>query len=326
MLSYNQIINKIDQLEEANILLSALELRVFSILEKKSISAKQVANDIKVKLEGAEVLLNALTAMGVLTKNTNGYKNTHVAYKYFCESSPDFKKGTVMLKMDGRGEYESLLHTIKYGRNLKEFEGEDDPIFRKLFTLAMHERSEKYASKVAKAVTQKKVGKLIDLGCGPGSYSAAILKKDKTATATLLDRAVAIKVARKLFKNQSLYKRLNFVSGDLFDNKFESGYDTVLLSNIIHIYNTSQNKTIFKKINKCLKNGGRFILYDLFLKNSKIEPYDAALFAITMLLYTKTGKSYTFGEVYSLLKNSGFTQIKKTEIGFGSSIIEAIKS
>jgi len=326
MLSYNQIINKIDQLEEANILLSALELRVFSILEKKSMSAKQVANDIKVKLEGAEVLLNALTAMGVLTKNTNGYKNTHVAYKYFCESSPDFKKGTVMLKMDGRGEYESLLHTIKYGRNLKEFEGEDDPIFRKLFTLAMHERSEKYASKVAKAVTQKKVGKLIDLGCGPGSYSAAILKKDKTATATLLDRAVAIKVARKLFKNQSLYKRLNFVSGDLFDNKFESGYDTVLLSNIIHIYNTSQNKTIFKKINKCLKTGGRFILYDLFLKNSKIEPYDAALFAITMLLYTKTGKSYTFGEVYSLLKNSGFTQIKKTEIGFGSSIIEATKS
>lgn len=326
MLSYNQIINKIDQLEEANILLSALELRVFSILEKQSMSAKQVANDIKVKLEGAEVLLNALTAMGVLTKNTNGYKNTHVAYKYFCESSPDFKKGTVMLKMDGRGEYESLLHTIKYGRNLKEFEGEDDPIFRKLFTLAMHERSEKYASKVAKAVTQKKVGKLIDLGCGPGSYSAAILKKDKTATATLLDRAVAIKVARKLFKNQSLYKRLNFVSGDLFDNKFESGYDTVLLSNIIHIYNTSQNKTIFKKINKCLKNGGRFILYDLFLKNSKIEPYDAALFAITMLLYTKTGKSYTFGEVYSLLKNSGFTQIKKTEIGFGTSIIEATKS
>ena len=326
MLSYNQIINKIDQLEEANILLSALELRVFSILEKQSMSAKQVANDIKVKLEGAEVLLNALTAMGVLTKNTNGYKNTHVAYKYFCESSPDFKKGTVMLKMDGRGEYESLLHTIKYGRNLKEFEGEDDPIFRKLFTLAMHERSEKYASKVAKAVTQKKVGKLIDLGWGPGSYSAAILKKDKTATATLLDRAVAIKVARKLFKNQSLYKRLNFVSGDLFDNKFESGYDTVLLSNIIHIYNTSQNKTIFKKINKCLKNGGRFILYDLFLKNSKIEPYDAALFAITMLLYTKTGKSYTFGEVYSLLKNSGFTQIKKTEIGFGTSIIEATKS
>ena len=326
MLSYNQIINKIDQLEEANILLSALELRVFSILEKQSMSAKQVANDIKVKLEGAEVLLNALTAMGVLTKNTNGYKNTHVTYKYFCESSPDFKKGTVMLKMDGRGEYESLLHTIKYGRNLKEFEGEDDPIFRKLFTLAMHERSEKYASKVAKAVTQKKVGKLIDLGCGPGSYSATILKKDKTATATLLDRAVAIKVARKLFKNQSLYKRLNFVSGDLFDNKFESEYDTVLLSNIIHIYNTSQNKTIFKKINTCLKNGGRFILYDLFLKNSKIEPYDAALFAITMLLYTKTGKSYTFGEVYSLLKNSGFTQIKKTEIGFGSSIIEAIKS
>ena len=35
MLSYKNIINKIDQLEEANILLSALEFDVFSVLEKK---------------------------------------------------------------------------------------------------------------------------------------------------------------------------------------------------------------------------------------------------------------------------------------------------
>jgi len=86
-----------------------------------------------------------------------------------------------------------------------------------------------------------------------------------------------------------------------------------------------ENKIIFKKINKALKKGGRFVLYDLFLNNSKTGPYDAALFAITMLLYTKTGKSYAFGEVDSLLRNAGFARIKKTKIGDGSSIIEAIK-
>jgi len=326
MLSYKDIINKIDQLEEANILLSALDFNIFSILEKKSLSAKRLANVTKTKLEGMEILLNALTAMGVLNKTKNIYKNTPVTYKYFCKSSPDFRIGTVMLKLDSRGEYEDFSKIIKNGRNYKEFESEEDPKFRKLFTYAMHERSELSAYKVAEAVNRKKVGKLLDLGCGPGSYTAAILKEDKTATATLMDRAAAIKVARKLCKTQSVYNRLHFVSGDFFDDELGEGYDTVLMSNIIHIYSATENKTIFKKINKALKKGGRFILYDLFLNNSKTGPYDAALFAITMLLYTKTGKSYAFGEVESLLRNAGFGRMKKTKIGDGSSIVEVIKN
>ena len=326
MLSYKDIINKIDQLEEANILLSALDFKIFSILEKKSLSAKRVASVTKTKLEGMEILLNALTAMGVLNKTKNTYKNTPVTYKYFCKSSPDFRIGTVMLKLDSRGEYEDFSKIIKNGRNYKEFESEEDPKFRKLFTYAMHERSELSAYKVAEAVNQKKIGKLLDLGCGPGSYTAAILKEDKTATATLMDRAAAIKVARKLCKTQSVYNRLHFVSGDFLDDELGEGYDTVLMSNIIHIYSATENKTIFKKINKALKKGGRFILYDLFLNNSKTGPYDAALFAITMLLYTKTGKSYAFGEVESLLRNAGFGRMKKTKIGDGSSIVEVIKN
>ena len=325
MLSYKNIINKIDQLEEANIILSALEFNIFSVLEKNSLRAKQVASLTKTKLEGMEILLNALTAMGVLNKNKNIFSNTPVTYKYFCQTSPDFRLGTVMLKMDSRGEYEKLSKIIKKGRDGKEFEREDNPKFRHLFTYAMHERSELAADKVADTVSQNKIGKLLDLGCGPGSYTTAILKKDKTATATLMDRAAAIKVARKICKTQAVYNRLHFVSGDLFDDEFGERYDTVLLSNIIHIYNDIENKAIFKKINKALKKGGRFVLYDLFLNNSKTEPYDATLFAITMLLYTKTGKSYAFGEAEALLRNAGFARIKKTKIGEGPSIIEAIK-
>ena len=325
MLSYKNIINKIDQLEEANILISALEFNVFSVLGKNSMRAQQVANLTKTKFEGMEILLNALAAMGVLNKRKNTFRNTPVTYKYFCKSSPDFRIGTVMLKMSSRSEYEKLSKIIKKGRDCKDFESKDDPKFRHHFTYAMHERSSLSADRVADVVSQKKIGKLLDLGCGPGSYTAAILKKDKTATATLMDRTVAIKVARKICKTQSVYNRLNFVCGDIFDDEFGEGYDTILLSNIIHIYNARENKAIFKKINKALKKGGRLVLYDLFLNNSKTDPYDAALFAITMILYTKTGKSYTFGETDSLLRNAGFSRIKKTKIGEGSSILEAIK-
>ncbi|SVC04894.1 uncharacterized protein METZ01_LOCUS257748 [marine metagenome] len=325
MLSYKNIIKKIEQLEEANILISALEFNIFSVLKNKPLSSRQIASITKTNFEATELLLNALAAMGALYKIKNHYKNTPVTYKYFCKASPDFKKGTVMLKADGRGEFEKLSKVIQKGRDIKEFEGEDDPKFRRLFTFAMHERSQLYAKKLANIVTKKKVGKLIDLGCGPGSYSVEILKKDKTATATLMDRATALKVGCELYKNQAVYKRLKFVCCDLFNDEFGEGYDTVLLSNVLHIYSHRENKSLFKKINKALISGGRFIIFDLFLKDSKIEPYDAALFAITMILYTKTGKSYSFGEIDSLLKKEGFTRLKKINIGYGSSVIEARK-
>ena len=185
MLSYTNIIKKIEQLEEANILISAFEFNIFSVLKNKSLSSKQIANIAKTNSEATELLLNALAAMGALHKNKSRYKNTTVTYKYFCKTSPNFRKGTVMLKTDGRGEFENLSKVIKKGRDVKKFEGEDDPKFRRIFTFAMHERSQMYAKKLANFVTKKKVGKLIDLGCGPGSYSVEILKIDKTAKATL---------------------------------------------------------------------------------------------------------------------------------------------
>ena len=230
-----------------------------------------------------------------------------------------------MLKQENREEYGQLTKILRDGRDLQSFAAVDDSKFRHLFTYAMHERSEMCVGKVAEIVTKKYVGNLVDLGCGPGSYSVAILKRDKNATAVLIDRPVAIRVARKIHKNHSAYRRLKFIGGDLFEDHFGDNYDTVLLSNILHIYNWQENKTLFKKIYKALIEGGRFVLYDFFLKDNQIEPYDAALFAMTMLLYTKTGKSYTFGEVESLLKNEGFTGFKRSRVDHGSSIIEAIK-
>ena len=325
MLSYQEIINKIDQLEEANILVSALELRIFSILDKRWMSVSAISRVAMTQLDGMKMLLNALSAMGVLKKRDDKYKNTQITYKYFCESSPSFKKGTVMLKLENRDEYNQLTKVIRNGRDINSFEGDDDPEFRHLFTYAMHERSELYSDEVAKIITKNPVGNLIDLGCGSGTYSISILKRDKKAKATLMDRTEAIGVVHSIHKENSVYKRLKFICGDLFHNEFGLDYNTVLLFNILHIYNLQENKKLFQKIHKALRKGGRFILFDFFLKQNQIEPYDAALFALTMLLFTKTGKSYTFREVQSLLKDTGFARFKKMDVGYGSSIIEAIK-
>lgn len=325
MLTYEKFIDTVDGIEEARILLAALETRIFTILAKSGMTSRQIASRAKTDPEGTLCLLNALVAMGALRLRSGKYTNAPDMYKHFCETSPHYKKGTVHLRSENNDEWTQLLKAIRKGRNPKEYEGGDNPKFRRLFTHAMHERSLKFADEIARIVTQKPVGRMLDLGAGPASYSAAILKMDKQATATALDRPSALKVAKELHGNGRLRKRLRFLKGDLFDTPFGENYDAVFFSNILHIYSVKENKILLKKINKCLVKGGRIILVDLFLKDSRTEPYNAALFSLTMLLFTATGKTYTFTETEKLLKQCGFGQFKRTPVKQGSAIIQAIK-
>jgi ubiquinone/menaquinone biosynthesis C-methylase UbiE len=178
---------------------------------------------------------------------------------------------------------------------------------------------------VAKVVARKPVGRLLDLGGGPGSYSAAILRKDKKASATLFDRKTTLEVARKILASSRVFSRFDFLEGDIFQTDYGKAFDTIFLSNVLHIYNSKENKTLFKKINRALVPGGRFILVDLFLRENRTAPFDAALFSLTMLMFTATGKIYTFKETEALLQSTGFGSFKRFPLDEGSSLIEAVK-
>ncbi len=317
---------KINALEEANILITALRLEVFSVLGKASLSASEVARKTRSKKEGIEVLLLALVSMGALRCKEGKFSNTPVTYKNLCKDSPHYKRGFVMLRQEDGDEWSQLYHTIKNGRNLADYEDDDDPEFRREFSYAMHERSSRFSGKIADIVARKPVGSILDLGGGPGSYSAAILKKDKNAKGTVLDRSSALSVAREIAKSLKLARRFKYIEGDIFETPLKCEYDTIYLSNVLHIYNPGENKSLFKKIYKALKPGGRFIIVDLFLKENRYEPYDPALFSITMLLYTATGKVYTFAETEKLLKQTGFINAQWFPLGEGSQLVEACKS
>ena len=325
MLKFDQIIKKIDQLEEANILLAALELQVFSILDNKLLSSQVIAKRAGSKPQETEILLNALVAMGALFRANRQFKNTPETYKHLCETSSHYKKGFVRLRQENRDEWAHLLEILKNGRDPSQYEGNEDPEFRRLFTHAMHERSEMYSGKVAEVVAREPVGRLLDLGGGPGSYGSAILRKDKNATATLFDRKMALEVAREILTTSRVFTRFDFLEGDLFQTDFGSAFDTIFLSNVLHIYNPKENKILFKKICRALNKGGRFILADFFLRENRTESYDAALFSLTMLMFTATGKTYTFKETEALLKSTGFGSFKRFSLDEGSSLIEAVK-
>ena len=325
MLTLKQFTDTIDRLEEARILMAALEFRIFSILRQKKMTSSEVARQSKTKKGEMEALLNALTAMKALKFHKGRYSSAPQMYKYFCEDSPHYLRGTAFLKLEKNDEWARLIDIIRNGRDLSEFEEEDDPEFRDPFTHAMHERSGPYAAKIAEIITRKPAGRFLDLGSGPGTYSAAVLKKDKKAQAFLLDRATALKVARELHEPFAYWSRMELKPGDLFNTPYGQSMDTIFYSNILHIYNSQENKKLFFKMKKALVKGGRLILVDFFHTRDATQPYEAALFGVTMLLFTATGKTYSYDETEQLLSQTGFHKFRRISLGEGTGMLVALK-
>ena len=74
-----------------------------------------------------------------------------------------------------------------------------------------------------------------------------------------------------------------------------------------------------------MKLGVGLIIVDLFLNTDLTQPYNAALFSLTMLMFTATGRTYSFNETETLLRKVGFGKLKRFDLDRGSSVIEAEK-
>ena len=75
---------------ETKILLTAVELDLFSTLKGCSLTINQMAESRELNPRALELVMNALVAMRVVTKEEKMYANTAVAERYLVQSSPEY--------------------------------------------------------------------------------------------------------------------------------------------------------------------------------------------------------------------------------------------
>ena len=76
---------------------------------------------------------------------------------------------------------------------------------------------------------------------------------------------------------------------------------------------------------KALVKGGRVVLVDYLHTRDYSRPYEAALFGVTMLLFTATGKTYSYDETEKLLSKTGFHKFRRFPLKEGAGMLVAFK-
>jgi SAM-dependent methyltransferase len=158
----------------------------------------------------------------------------------------------------------------------------------------------------------------------------AFLAKNPRLRATVCDRPAALEVAREIATTRHAGARLSYLPLDLLKDDIPGLFDVIWYSNVLHIYSPQENLNVFRRARAALAEGGRLIVQDAFLHDREgLFPEEASLFAVTMLLFTETGNTYSMADTAAWLKNAGFASVRPVEMTRGredweGGIIEAL--
>jgi predicted O-methyltransferase YrrM len=169
-----------------------------------------------------------------------------------------------------------------------------------------------------------KAGRLLDVGAGHGSYSIALCRKYPQLRATLFDSAQALEVARRQVEAAGLGGRIDFVAGDFLADELPSGYDVLLLFNILHGFTPEQNQVLLHKTAGALAPGGRIAVLEQLTGagGSRANRAINGLLAFSFFL-TLGGQVYGLEELSGWLQGADFGRIRRHPLRMsgGSSLV-----
>lgn len=296
--------------QSAAVLIAAAELDVFTILHTQPMDAMQLARKIKGDLRATGILLDALAALGLLTKGTGAkplYRVTRSAAQTLTETGSQSMLGMVRHLGNCYRNWGDLASTVKSGTpaerqpSVRGAAGDLDSFIR-----AMHEISDPMAMPLIQSLGPLDFTHLLDLGGASGTWTIPFLQLNPEATATIFDQPAVIPMAKRLMKQAGLAKRVRLVAGDFTSDSLPAGADLAWVSAIVHQNSRAQNQAMFAKVFDALVPGGRVLIRDIVMDRTRTQPVSGALFAVNMLTATPAGGTFTFSELREDLSSVGF--------------------
>lgn len=320
--SFDDLMEVTKGFRRARIILSAVETDIFNIIGNAKLSAKQVAETENLNPRAVEMMLDALVAMGLLIKEDDWYGLSEFAAEYLCKGS-EAHIGATMLHHANLWQNWSNLTDIIRGEVTDWMMRRpllSDPGLNRSFILCMHDLHYPDALRMCQFLDFTDVKHMVDLGGGAGSYSIAFVKHTRELLSTIIDLPQTIEVAKEIVADFGLQDRIECKVGDIFHDlmlPFGNDIDLFFLSNVIHQEGYDENARLMKRLYNNLRHGGRIIINDVMMDESRTHPEEGALFSVNMLVGTERGKSYTKSEIERMLTDAGFEVSFEHDLAFG---------
>jgi len=312
--------------QKSRIILTAVELDIFSIIRSGGKSIMEISEAVSGNPKATERLLEALCAIGLLVKKDNLYFNTDSSEKYLVKGMPEYLGGlnhqahlwhswtnltSIVRQGQGTGILSSSLANADWSR---------------AFIAAMQARGMARAKIIATMLNLNHAKLMLDLGGGSGVFAAAILEKNENMHAVVFDLPEIVPITQEYFAQFRSGSRMKTIADDYHRDDIGQDYDLIFMSAVIHSNSFEENAKLIAKCARSLNKNGQLIIVDYVMDESRIEPATGAMFAINMLVGTDGGDTFTENEIKEWFHSAGLLHRYTQRLEDGNSIVTAYKN
>lgn len=302
-------------LQVTAIVQAGLQLGVFDQIAAGKNQAATIAVAIDADERGSGILLDALTALGLLERDADVYRLSPLADAFLVSNRPAYLGGMadILAPPWTWTSHQRLAEIVRHGGTILDEHGETPGhAFWETFAPSSVGIAGPAAQVIADLVEewcgQRERPEILDVACGSGLFSLTLAARLPTARATLLDWANVLELTKDNVARLGLHERTSLLEGDMFKVPLGGPYDLIIASHVFHHFSEQRSLELLRRLAEALKVDGRLVVHDFMPGPQPTQAPFPYLFSVRMLTWTREGQAHSLDTYRRLLKEAGFAE------------------
>lgn len=317
------------------VLCTAMKLGIFAALVEGAKNLGEIASSTACSTRGVRMVLNCMTAMGLLEKKGETYGLNDFSRRYFLPSAEDYI-GRLFINCEPLLRlWLTLPEAVRTGKPTLSFATDAEKIQLEISIadalFQVHRACAwRLADLLGNGSSPSERGhatiKILDVAAGSAVWSIPFALKYEGAQIAAVDLPPVLEVTKKYTRKFGVESRYTFIEADVGESDFGSNdYDWVLLGHICHSLGARGSQELISKSFRALRDKGRLLIIDFIPDEERSYELLPLLLAINALLGAPEGDTFTFSEYRSWLMKAGFSEAHTVQVGEHSPIIVGLK-
>ena len=307
----------------SKVLLTAVELGVFTALSNRALTGAELGKALKLHPRGTYDFFDTLMSMGFLEREGDGaqakYSNTEETAQFLDKNQPHYVGG--IMEMASQRLYKfwhDLPDALRTGKPQNEVKHSQKPMFEELyadlprleqFMNAMTGISRGNFQALADKFDFSKYKTLCDVGGATAILSVIVAQKHPHLKCFSFDLPQVEPIALGRINKEKLQSRVSTVAGDFFKDNLPKA-DVITMGMILNDWNLPNKKHLIKSAYAALPKGGALIAVENIIDDARRENTFGLLMSLNMLIEFGNAFDFTFADYKIWCKEAGFTRFE----------------
>ena len=272
---------------------------VLKAIAGETTSAAAVATECGIDARAANLVLDALAAIGLVTRTDAGYLPAPVlqfltgtyedlSNQYWAYLPEYLKTGLPMQRMDDPAE------------GMKVYATQAGSLYWMMLPAAVA------AARMLGIGKERRNLQILDVGAGSGVWSLTFAQNDPGARVTAVDWPAVLQIASNIARKNGVAERFTACPGDYHSVELGAErYDLAIVGNVAHLEREDRLVSLFRRLHAALKPGGSLLVVDIFHGQPGGE-LSAALYELGLALRTAQGRVHGRAALEACIRGGGF--------------------